>query len=242
MTNPAPESLVPRHPVASPESLRSTKASIPSVADGGRFLLTRSGRSAIAMALRAAGLVAGDRVLVPDYYCPTMIAPVEAVGAKPVFYPLTARGAPDLEWLDHSEQGRGGALLAAHFFGLPITMQPLRRFCDQRGLVLIEDCAHAYFGSHEGVAVGATGDYAIASLPKFHAVPEGGLLVYREGSELAGFPAGKARASAIAAAWHILEHSAEHHRLPVLGGPVRWLSRQRSRAQLRTEGTDGVRP
>src|SRR5438309_4000555 len=55
-------------------------------------------------------------------------------------------------------------------------MSRLRAFCDGHGIALIEDCAHAFFGVCEGVAVGSWGHIAIASLPKFFPVPEGGLI------------------------------------------------------------------
>jgi dTDP-4-amino-4,6-dideoxygalactose transaminase len=68
-------------------------------------------------------------------------------------------------------------MLATHYFGFPQPMSRLRAFCDARRIALIEDCAHAFFGVSEGAAVGSRGDVAIASLPKFFPVPEGGLIV-----------------------------------------------------------------
>ena len=68
-------------------------------------------------------------------------------------------------------------MLVAHFFGRPQPMARLREFCDARGIALIEDCAHAFFGTVDGRPVGQWGDTAIASLTKFFPVPEGGLIV-----------------------------------------------------------------
>ena len=90
---------VPKHPVVSREGLRKAPTSVPSVADGAHTLWTRSGRSAIVLALRASGIGGGMPVLVPDYYCPTMIAPVELVGAAVTLVALvganaTTRAAP----------------------------------------------------------------------------------------------------------------------------------------------------
>ena len=53
--------------------------------DAKEFVLTRSARSALALALRQARIGAGARVLLPNYYCPTMPAPVEASGASVLF-------------------------------------------------------------------------------------------------------------------------------------------------------------
>jgi len=138
---------------------------------------TTSGRAAIALALRVLEIRPGDKVLVPTYHCPTMIAPVVQSGADPMFYPVTASGGVDLEWLQRAAIAGTRAILATHYFGFPQPMSRLRAFCDANRIALIEDCAHACFGMSEGVAVGSWGDLAIASLPKFFPVPEGGLIV-----------------------------------------------------------------
>jgi dTDP-4-amino-4,6-dideoxygalactose transaminase len=138
---------------------------------------TTSGRAAIALALRALEIRWGDKVLVPTYHCPTMIAPVVRSGAQPMFYPITASGAVDLEWLQRAALDGVRAMLATHYFGIPQPMSTLRAFCDVHRIALIEDCAHAFFGVSEGVAAGSWGDLAIASLPKFFPVPEGGLVL-----------------------------------------------------------------
>src|SRR5690349_21294936 len=132
---------------------------------------------AIALALRALQIRPGDKVLVPTYHCPTMIAPVVQCGAQPMFYPVTASGDVDLKWLQRTTLAGARALLATHYFGIPQPMSGLRAFCDAQRIALIEDCAHAFFGVSEGVPLGSLGDMAIASLPKFFPVSEGGLIV-----------------------------------------------------------------
>ena len=86
---------MPAQPLVSWESFGSSTAPIPSVLDAGDFVLTRSARSALALALRCEGLGAGDKVLIPNYYCPTMPAPDEQAGAAPVFYPIGADALPE---------------------------------------------------------------------------------------------------------------------------------------------------
>ncbi|MBK7549762.1 MAG: DegT/DnrJ/EryC1/StrS aminotransferase family protein [Rhodoferax sp.] len=68
------------------------------------------------------------------------------------------------------------AMLVSHYFGLARSLAEVRQWCDDRGIALIEDCAHCYFGQAGERPVGAWGDYATASLSKFLPVPEGGLL------------------------------------------------------------------
>jgi len=56
-------------------------------------------------------------------------------------------------------------------------MREMRAFCDAHRIALIEDCAHSFFGMSEGTPVGSWGDLAVASLPKFFPVSEGGLIL-----------------------------------------------------------------
>ncbi len=143
------------------------------------LLLTTSGRAALRLALAELGIGPGDRVLVPTYHCPTMVSPVFAAGAEPVFFPISDDGLPLLDGLGEHELAGVRALFAVHYFGIVRPLAGVRAFCDQHGIALVEDCAHAFFGSSEGHQVGTWGDFAIASLTKFFPVPEGGCLASR---------------------------------------------------------------
>ena len=138
---------------------------------------TTSGRAAILLALEALGVGPGDQVLLPSYHCPTMVAPVTQLGATPVFYPIDEKGTPLIPWLVAHAPHNARVLLAAHYFGLPQPMGLLREWCDQQGIALIEDCAHALFGMAGERPTGTWGDVSIGSLTKFLPVPEGGCLV-----------------------------------------------------------------
>jgi perosamine synthetase len=138
---------------------------------------TVSGRASILLALEMIKVGPGDKVLMPTYHCTTMIAPVVALGAQSIFYPINSVGGPDLRWIQQHFSKDVRAILVAHFFGLPQSLAEIRHWCDQQGVILIEDCAHALFGLSSERAVGQWGDLAIASLTKFLPVPEGGCLV-----------------------------------------------------------------
>jgi len=138
---------------------------------------TVSGRASILLALEMLKIGPGDKVLVPTYHCPTMIAPVVALGAQAIFYPINNNGSPDLHWIKQHHSTGIQAILVAHFFGLPQPLADIRQWCDAHGVRLIEDCAHSLFGISGERTVGQWGDLAIASLTKFLPVPEGGCLV-----------------------------------------------------------------
>lgn len=142
-----------------------------------RHIYVSAGRAAIAIALEHAGIGEGDEVLVPAYHCESMIAPVEHVRATPVYYRMQPDTHVDIRDLESKVSTNTKAILATHYFGFPQLMLELRTLCDQLGLLLIEDCAHAFFGSAGGRALGTFGDYAVGSAMKFFPVFDGGLLV-----------------------------------------------------------------
>jgi dTDP-4-amino-4,6-dideoxygalactose transaminase len=169
---------IPAAPVLSGGAFARMPGTRPrSVLDAGAARLVTSGRIAIALALREMGIGPGDTVLVPAYHSKSMIPPVLSRGAAVSFYRIGTDAAIDLDDVA-AKLGPGvKALMVTHYFGFPQPLARIRAFCDAHGLLLLEDCAHCFFGEHEGRPVGAFGDYAIASSMKFFPVYEGGALV-----------------------------------------------------------------
>jgi perosamine synthetase len=187
---------------------------------------TSSGRASILLALEMLAVGPDDKVLVPTYHCPTMIAPIVARDAQPIFYPINHNGAPDLDWIQRQDVRNVRAILVAHFFGLPQPLAEIRQWCDQQGIRLIEDCAHALFGRSDNRAIGSWGDLAIASLTKFLPVPEGGCLINSMTSLLIPNLDHPKPVSQVKAAFDIFHTSANHGRLKILGNLIRgfhWL-------------------
>jgi dTDP-4-amino-4,6-dideoxygalactose transaminase len=101
--------------------------------------------AALHLILRALNIGPGDEVLVPTV---TFVATVNAVlyvGATPVFLDIEGLGRP-LVSLDEAAvkcSARTKAVMVMHYGGYAVDMRPWRDFCDARGLLLIEDAAHA---------------------------------------------------------------------------------------------------
>lgn len=192
------------------------RAALPSLLDDADVRLVTSGRIAIGLALRALGVGPGDVVLVPAYHSPSMIPPAHWCGATVAFYRVHPDTAPDLADIETKlAGGKVKAILATHFFGIPHDLAPLRALCDRHGIGLVEDCAHCFFGTRDGVAVGSTGDYAIGSTMKFFPIYEGGCLVsrrHRLDVTLHGAGAG----FELKAALNALEAAFSYGRLPAL--------------------------
>jgi perosamine synthetase len=182
LANPLPgRPLIPLAPILSASSFRRAHSDhetrVRTVLDAGQYRLVTSGRVAIALALRELDVKVGQRVLVPAYHSASMVPPVLWRGAEPVFYRVHADATVDLADLAEKIGPTVRAVMVTHYFGFPQDMAPIRALCDERGVALIEDCAHCFIGERDGRPVGAWGDYAIASSMKFLPIYEGGALV-----------------------------------------------------------------
>jgi dTDP-4-amino-4,6-dideoxygalactose transaminase len=139
--------------------------------------MTTSGRYAIALALEHIGLKPGDVVLIPAYHCEAMVVPVKWMGLKPAFYSINADTSINLGDIRQKINANVKVIIVTHYFGFLQDLKGIRALCDQYGIHLIEDCAHAFFGDYDNQQVaGKVGDYTIASSMKFLPLYEGGLL------------------------------------------------------------------
>jgi perosamine synthetase len=141
---------------------------------------TNSGTAALHIALAAAGVRAGDEVIVPAF---TFVATALAVlhqGAVPVFVDVEPRTyGMDPTLLEAAITTRTRAVVPVHLHGVPCELQPLQDIAARRGLVLIEDAAQAHGALYRGRQVGTLGVAGCFSLQssKSLACGEGGLLV-----------------------------------------------------------------
>ncbi len=109
-----------------------------------------SGTAALHLACLAAGIGPGDEVIVPAL---TFVASASAprfAGAEPVLCDIRGAGGEgpydlniDPEDAARRITPRTRAIVAVHFAGYPAEVLALRELCDDRGLILIEDCAEA---------------------------------------------------------------------------------------------------
>lgn len=229
---------LPKTPVLGWNSLwPEGRRTMPSIGDLRYRAYTSSGRAALHAALLQMKLPVGSGVLVPTYHCPTMVAPIVEAGMRPVFYGLDALGLPALERIDPAA-GHPRAMFVAHFFGLAKSLHAVQAWCRKHGIVLVEDCAHSYYGMAGDRPVGQWGDFATASLSKFFPVPEAGILACaRQPLQPLKLQAAGWRSEA-KAAWDIIDLAQAHRRLPGLTHallPVFWMRRSRPDAASAAE-------
>lgn len=160
------------------------------------------GRHGLSAGLRALGIGHGDEILAPAYHHGSEIEALQRTGARCVFYEPGDRLAPDPAQLDALIGDRTRALHVTHHLGFPQDAALWRRWCDARGLALIEDAAQAWLARVGERPAGALGDVAIFSLYKTFGLPDGGALHCRAG---AADPGGRGEAAVLRLG---LEHAA----------------------------------
>lgn len=148
---------------------------------GARYCLTAaSGGQAMAIALRAAGVRAGDRVLTNAFTLAPVPGAIAAVGAEPVFVEVTEDLVIDLADLAAKIAAPGArVLLLSLMRGHIGDMDALARLCAASGVTLIEDCAHTMGASWDRRTSGRFGLAGCFSTQTYkHANSgEGGLLI-----------------------------------------------------------------
>ncbi len=171
-----PQAKIPLTPLLEFSSTQSRQP-IASVLDLPHKKYTTSGRAALALALKHINLQPGDEVLIPAFHCEAMVAPVIWLKGKAIFYKINRDTQANIDDIQKKLNHSTKAILATHYFGFAQQLDQLREICSKQNIVLIEDCAHAFFGATDnGLGIGATGDYTIASSMKFFPIYEGGLL------------------------------------------------------------------
>ena len=144
-------------------------------------LAVSSGGYAIATALRAVGVAAGDRVLTNAFTLAPVPGAIASLGATPVFVGVTEALTIDLDHLVDilAVKDAPRVLLLSHMRGHICDMDRLMHICDGAGVTVIEDCAHTMGARWNGTLSGRHGAMAAYSTQTYKHVNsgEGGLLI-----------------------------------------------------------------
>ncbi len=139
-----------------------------------------SGTDALFLSLRALGIGAGDKVLIPaNTFIATALA-VSDAGATPVLCDVD----PDSYTLDIASAERAlisgvKAIIPVHLYGQPADMEGIQHFANKHGLIVIEDAAQAHGAVHR---LGRVGTFGRASAFSFY--PGKNLGAYGDGGAI----------------------------------------------------------
>jgi dTDP-4-amino-4,6-dideoxygalactose transaminase len=126
--------------------------------DNRHCIAVNSGTSALHMAFVAAGIRAGDEVIVPSFSFAATANAVRLTGATPVFADIeTDHFNLDPAAVEAAITPRTRAIMPVHLYGHPAAMTELQAICQRHNLLLFEDAAQAHLASLHGTRVGAFG-------------------------------------------------------------------------------------
>ncbi|MFC8666834.1 DegT/DnrJ/EryC1/StrS family aminotransferase [Streptomyces sp. NPDC057199] len=147
---------------------------------GRECVYTPSARLALYLALRR-WCRPGGRVLMSPVNDDVILFVVLAAGLRPVMAPVSVwDGNIDPAAVPESTWRGVDAVLTTNLYGMPDRVVELRLRCEELGIPLIEDAAHA-IGTHlDGRPIGTFGTAAAFSLSKHVAAMAGGFLVVED--------------------------------------------------------------
>jgi 8-amino-3,8-dideoxy-alpha-D-manno-octulosonate transaminase len=141
--------------------------------------LCASGTAALSIALAACGVGAGNEVIVPPF---TFVATIEAVlqaGAVPVFGEIDDTLCLDPHGIETVITPRTRAVIPVHMCGAMARIDDIKKVCDQKGLILIEDACQSVGATFKGKALGTFGRMGCFSFDPVKTITcgEGGAVV-----------------------------------------------------------------
>jgi len=142
-------------------------------------ITTNSCTTALEIVLKSIGLKANDEVIVPTQTFIATGSCVVTCGGKVVFCDSDDDFLLDIEDLKMKISDKTKAVIIVHFAGLihPGIFE-LKKYLNERGIFLIEDCAHSNGAKIDGIMSGNIGDFGCHSFysTKIMTTGEGGMI------------------------------------------------------------------
>jgi 8-amino-3,8-dideoxy-alpha-D-manno-octulosonate transaminase len=141
--------------------------------------LVSSGTAAVSVALAAAGVGAGDEVIIPAF---TFVASFEAItmlGAIPILVEIDSTLTLDPKAVEAAITKKTKAIMLVQMCGSMGDMDALRVICDAHNLKFVEDACQAIGGSYKGKPLGSIADVGCFSFDFVKTITcgEGGAVV-----------------------------------------------------------------
>ncbi len=169
------EALLTADPYILSERTKAFERDFASLVGAEHGVAVSSGTAALHLALLAAGIGVDDEVIVPANAYPPVADCVRLIGATPVLVDVDERtGCLDPALVAPALTSRTRAIVPLHMYGHPADLDPMLSLVRERGLLLVEDGAHALGSRYKGRPTGALGDIGIFSTGRKH-ITTGGI-------------------------------------------------------------------
>lgn len=142
-------------------------------------------RHALVEAFRVINIQPGEAVALPALICRDVLASVNTVGARPVFYQVDEQLRP----MEFPDDKGIRAVIVVNYFGFAQDLVPFIHYCSSRQVVLIEDNAHGFLSVDEsGNRLGTRSAIGITSIRKTIRIPDGAMLSINDSRLFAQVP------------------------------------------------------
>jgi dTDP-4-amino-4,6-dideoxygalactose transaminase len=141
-----------------------------------------NGTSALTSMYFALDLPPGSEIMVPSYTFFSTCLAMRFFGCVPIFIDIDPNTATwDVEDAKRKLTPRTRAVVPMHSWGLPCQMDLISDWAKEKGLIVLEDAAHAHGASMQGKKMGAWGQMGIYSFQASKVMPaiEGGMGMYQ---------------------------------------------------------------
>lgn len=119
--------------------------------------LVSSGTAALTVALAAAGVGAGDEVIMPTFTFVASFESIIATGAVPVLVDIDDTLTLDPKAVEAAITPKTKCVMPVHMCGAMADLDVLKAICDKHNLLLLEDACQAIGGTYKGTSLGAYG-------------------------------------------------------------------------------------
>lgn len=120
--------------------------------------LTSSGTTALLTALNAAGIGAGDEVILPTFTFVASFEAVLSVGAIPILVDIDDTLTLDPKAVEQAITPRTKVIMPVHMCGAMADLTALKEIAKKHNILLIEDACQSFGATYKGKYLGTIGD------------------------------------------------------------------------------------
>ena len=147
------------------------------------IVMTNSCTSALTMALKLSDVCKGDEVITTSMTCLATNTPILNLGGIPVWADIDYEtGCIDPESVKSLITKRTKAVICVNWAGNPCDLKKLQLICDNNNIKLIQDAAHSFGSTLDGVCISNFSDFTCFSFQaiKHLTTGDGGALVCKD--------------------------------------------------------------
>ncbi len=141
--------------------------------------LLSSGTAALTVALQAAGIGAGDEVIMPTFTFVASFESILAIGAIPILVDIDDTLTLDPKAVEKAITAKTKVVMPVHMCGSMADLSALKAICSKHNVLLLEDACQAIGGTYEGKPLGSYGDLGCFSFDFVKTITcgEGGAMI-----------------------------------------------------------------